>query len=78
MKNCCHKRLVEAELVHVVLVDLLQLFTSRAATPGHLADDDVDRVARDEARQEEVQQQGHEEDHEGPGQLSDRCISLAP
>ena len=60
------QRLVEAELLHVVLVDLLQLFAPGAPTPGKLADDGVDRVARDEAREEEVQQQGDEEDHEGP------------
>ena len=40
--------LVEAELLHVVLVDLLQLF-STGPTHGKPADDGVDRVARDEA-----------------------------
>ena len=53
-----------------MLVDLLQLFAPGAPTLGKLADDDVDRIARDEARQEEVEQQSHEEDHEGPGHLA--------
>ena len=58
-------------------VDLLQLFTPGAPTPGKPADDGVDRVARDEAREEEVQQQGHEEDHEGPGHLAAEYFASA-
>jgi hypothetical protein len=46
------------------------LFTSGAPTLSKLADDSVNRIARDEARKEEVQQQGDDEDHEGPCHLA--------
>ena len=51
-------------------MDLLQLFSTGPTSHGDPADDGVDRVAGDEAREQEVQQQGHDENHKGPCELA--------
>ena len=51
-------------------MNLFQLFSTGPPTHGKPADDCVDRVARDKTGEEEVQQQGHDEDHQGPGNLA--------
>ena len=50
----------------------------RSPTPGKLGDDSVDRIARDEAGEKEVHEQGHDEDDQVPADLAHEISRQRP